>query len=82
METIEQFDERHDILIYVTVAEEYKIFAASQKLATGLALELCKRKWRDRMVVKFETVPLTAACYKCLDDTEHPWHDNGDYNEN
>jgi hypothetical protein len=81
MPSIEQFDERHDILIYTTVAEEYRIFAATQTDAAEIALSVCREKWSDQMVVKHEAVAMTAACLKCLDGSVHPWHDNGEYNE-
>ena len=54
MPTIEQLDERHDVLIYTTIAEEYKIFAPSQADAVDTALDVCRERWNDRMVVKHE----------------------------
>jgi hypothetical protein len=86
MPQIEDFDTRHDILIYTTIAEEFRLFAPTQADAAEAALEVCRRKWRDRMVVKHEVIPMTddqlpaAECYKCEIGKAHVWHDNGDYN--
>jgi hypothetical protein len=81
--TIEDFDQRFDILIYTTLAEEYRIFAPTEKDAADIALEVCKQKHHADMVVRHEVIPLqlTMGCFKCADGREHVWHDNGEYND-
>ena len=81
METTKDFDERYDVLIYTTIAEEYQIFAASQEDAVFFAADLARQKWRKEMVVRHEVVPIAAGCYKGYDGTDHPFHDNGDNND-
>ena len=86
MPTIEQFDERHDILIYTTIADEFKIFAPSEEDAAEIALDVCRQKYHDRMVTRHEVVPVKGwgppgRCYHCVSEVEHMWHDGGDYHE-